>query len=98
MYCCPWVGGAAAGVPRMRHVDPSQELRRWAPDVSKPATSSNGALTLMGAQEDSQEGQPLASASGAQVAEEALQAEKLARHAAQKMMGEGLPAAPYTRF
>ena len=62
----------------MRQVQPSQVLRRWEPEVSRPATSISGVLALpltMVAQEDSQEGQALASVSGGQAAEEALQAE-----------------------
>jgi len=64
-------------VPSMRQVQPSQVLRRWEPEVSRPATSISGvlALPLMEAQDDSQEGQAQASVSGGQAAEEALQAE-----------------------
>ena len=65
-------------MPSMRQVQPSQVLRRWEPEVSRPATSISGVLALpltMVAQEDSQEGQAQASVSGGQAAEEALQAE-----------------------
>ena len=65
-------------MPSMRQVQPSQVLRRWEPEVSRPATSISGVLALpltMVAQDDSQEGQAQASVSGGQAAEEALQAE-----------------------